>query len=44
MGKLVSKKLKALGIEQAVFDRGCYLYHGRVEALAEGARESGLKF
>ena len=44
VGKLVSNKLKALGIEQAVFDRGCYLYHGRVEALAEGARESGLKF
>ena len=43
VGRLVSKKLKALGIEHAVFDRGCYLYHGRVEALAEGARESGLK-
>jgi large subunit ribosomal protein L18 len=43
VGKLVSKRLKALGIESAVFDRGCYLYHGRVEALAEGARESGLK-
>lgn len=43
VGKLVSKRLKALGIERAVFDRGCYLYHGRVEALAEGARESGLK-
>jgi len=44
VGKLVSKRLKILGIEQAVFDRGCYLYHGRVEALAAGARESGLKF
>jgi large subunit ribosomal protein L18 len=44
VGELVSKKLKALGIEKAVFDRGCYLYHGRVEALAMGARESGLKF
>jgi len=44
VGKLVSKRLLALGIEQVVFDRGCYLYHGRVEALAEGARESGLKF
>lgn len=44
VGKLVSKKLRAIGIEHAVFDRGCYLYHGRIEALAEGARESGLKF
>jgi len=44
VGRLVSKRLLALGIEQAVFDRGCYLYHGRVQALAEGARESGLKF
>jgi len=44
VGRVVSKKLKAIGIERAVFDRGCYLYHGRVEALAEGARESGLKF
>jgi large subunit ribosomal protein L18 len=44
VGKLVSKKLQAIGIEQIVFDRGRYLYHGRVKALAEAARESGLKF
>jgi len=44
VGKRVSEKLKALGIEQVVFDRGSYLYHGRVEALANAARESGLKF
>jgi large subunit ribosomal protein L18 len=44
VGKLVSKKLQAMGIEQIVFDRGRYLYHGRVKALAEAARESGLKF
>ena len=44
VGKLVSKKLQALGILQIVFDRGRYLYHGRVRALAEAARESGLKF
>lgn len=44
VGKLVSKRLQALGIEQIVFDRGEYLYHGRVRALAEAARESGLKF
>jgi large subunit ribosomal protein L18 len=44
VGKRVSEKLKALGIEHVVFDRGSYLYHGRVEALANAARESGLKF
>jgi large subunit ribosomal protein L18 len=44
VGKRVSEKLKALGIEDVVFDRGSYLYHGRVEALANAARESGLKF
>lgn len=43
VGKLVSKKLQALGIAQAVFDRGRFLYHGRVKALADAARESGLK-
>ena len=44
VGKLVSKRLQALGIESVVFDRGRYLYHGRVKALAEAAREAGLKF
>ncbi len=44
VGKLVSSRLQAAGIEEAVFDRGPYLYHGRVKALAEGAREKGLKF
>lgn len=44
VGKLISKRLKDLGVNEAVFDRGRYLYHGRVKALAEAARESGLKF
>jgi large subunit ribosomal protein L18 len=44
VGKLVSIRLKAIGIEHVIFDRGRYLYHGRVEALANAARESGLKF
>lgn len=44
VGRSVSLKLKNLGIERVVFDRGRYLYHGRVKALAEGAREAGLKF
>ena len=44
VGKLVAERAKAMGIETVVFDRGGYLYHGRVKALAEGAREGGLKF
>ena len=44
VGKLVSKRLRSIGIEHIVLDRGRYLYHGRVRALAEAARESGLKF
>ncbi len=44
VGELVAEKAKAAGIEAVVFDRNGYLYHGRVQALAEGAREGGLKF
>ena len=44
VGMLVAERCKAKGIECVVFDRGGYLYHGRVKALAEGAREGGLKF
>lgn len=44
VGKLVAERLKAIGIEMAVFDRGRFLYHGRVKALADAAREIGLKF
>lgn len=43
-GELLAERAKAAGIEQAVFDRGGYQYHGRVRALAEGAREGGLTF
>ena len=43
-GKLLAERAKAAGIENAVFDRGGYQYHGRVKALAEGAREGGLIF
>ena len=44
VGLTVAERAKAKGIETVVFDRGGYLYHGRVKALAEGAREGGLKF
>ena len=44
VGDVVAKKALALGIEQVVFDRGGYKYHGKVEALANAAREAGLKF
>ena len=44
VGKLVAKRALEKGIEAVVFDRGGYLYHGRVKALADGAREGGLKF
>jgi large subunit ribosomal protein L18 len=43
-GELLAERAKAAGIESAVFDRGGYQYHGRVQALAEGAREGGLSF
>ena len=44
VGKLVAERALEKGIDVVVFDRGGYLYHGRVKALAEGAREGGLKF
>ena len=44
VGKAIAERAKAKGIEAVVFDRGGYLYHGRIKALAEAARESGLKF
>ena len=44
LGKLIAKKCKEIKIETVVFDRGGYKYHGKVKSLAEGARESGLKF
>jgi large subunit ribosomal protein L18 len=44
VGKLLAQNAKKAGIETVVFDRGGYLYHGRVKALAEGAREGGLRF
>ena len=44
VGKLVAEAAKAKGIVAVVFDRGGYLYHGRIQALAEAAREAGLKF
>ena len=43
-GSLLAERAKAAGVETAVFDRGGYQYHGRVKALAEGAREGGLRF
>lgn len=43
-GKLLAEKAKAMGITKVVFDRGGYRYHGRVQAVADGAREAGLEF
>ncbi len=43
-GELIAERAKAAGVETCVFDRGGYRFHGRVRALAEGAREKGLKF
>ncbi|MDO4983593.1 MAG: 50S ribosomal protein L18 [Eubacteriales bacterium] len=44
IGEMIAKRALEKGIENVVFDRGGYIYHGRVKALAEGAREGGLKF
>ena len=44
LGKLVAEKAIKAGVKAVIFDRGRYAYHGRVKALAEGAREAGLKF
>jgi large subunit ribosomal protein L18 len=44
VGKLIAERAKEKGINQVVFDRGGYLYHGRIQALADAAREAGLEF
>jgi large subunit ribosomal protein L18 len=44
VGKLVAERAKDKGVDEVVFDRGGYIYHGRVKALADAAREAGLKF
>ncbi len=44
VGKALGERAKAAGVERVVFDRGGYLYHGKVKAIAEGAREAGLEF
>jgi len=44
IGKLIGERAKKINIDRVVFDRGGYLYHGRIKALADGARESGLTF
>ena len=44
VGKAVAERARAAGIERVIFDRGGYMYHGRIQALAEAAREAGLKF
>ncbi|TXK75309.1 50S ribosomal protein L18 [Mesonia sp. HuA40] len=44
VGKLIAERAKNAGVELVTFDRGGYLYHGRVKSLADGAREGGLKF
>jgi large subunit ribosomal protein L18 len=44
VGKIVAERAKAKGVEKVVFDRGGYQYHGRVQALADSAREAGLQF
>lgn len=44
VGEVIAERAKAAGIEAVVFDRGGFIYHGRVKAVADGAREGGLKF
>lgn len=44
VGKLIAERAKKAGVKEVVFDRGGYLYHGRIKALADGAREGGLNF
>jgi large subunit ribosomal protein L18 len=44
IGKLIAERAKSKGISKVVFDRGGYLYHGRIKALADAAREAGLEF
>ena len=44
VGRLVAERAKAAGVERVVFDRGGYIYHGRIKALADAAREGGLEF
>jgi large subunit ribosomal protein L18 len=44
VGRLIAERAKAAGVERVVFDRGAYMYHGRVKALADAAREGGLDF
>ncbi len=44
IGKLIAERAVAAGVKEVVFDRGAYMYHGRVKALADGAREGGLQF
>ena len=44
IGKLIAERAQALGVKRVVFDRGGYLYHGRIKALADAAREAGLDF
>jgi large subunit ribosomal protein L18 len=44
VGKLIADRLKSIGVDKVIFDRGSFLYHGRVKALADAAREKGLKF
>ena len=44
VGKLIAERAKSSGVEKVVFDRGGYIFHGRIKALADGAREAGLNF